>query len=78
MDAERIPAPQAPQEAATDAYRTYEVRRGAANGLAASETDQIAAEVPIALEYNGISHATVLASPSDIEDFAYGFSLPKV
>ena len=46
-------------------------RQGAA---ARREPDELAQEVPIALEYNGISHATVLATPCDLEDFAYGFS----
>jgi len=41
------------------------------------EADCVAQETPIALEYNGISHATVLASPCDIEDLALGFSLTE-
>jgi len=41
------------------------------------DTDYVAQETPIALEYNGISHATVLATPADIEDLALGFSLTE-
>ena len=44
------------------------------NGQAQQIEDVLAQEVPVALVYNGISHVVMLASPADLEDFAYGFS----
>ncbi len=47
------------------------------DGQVRAVQDRVADEVPVALQYNGISHAVMLASPLDLEDFAFGFSLSE-
>jgi len=41
------------------------------------EQDCVAEEVPIVLVYNGISHVVMLATPTNLEDFALGFSMTE-
>lgn len=37
----------------------------------------LAQEVPVALEFNGIGYATLMATPADLEDLARGFALSE-
>lgn len=56
--------------------RTVNVR-GLRGGHVFEAADYVAEEMPVALEYNGIAHAVMLATPLYLEDFALGFSLTE-
>ncbi|RTZ40687.1 formate dehydrogenase accessory sulfurtransferase FdhD [Candidimonas sp. SYP-B2681] len=58
-------------------HSSYRVTRAGRHAPCYAEPDEIAQEIAVALEYNGISHATLLATPTDLEDLALGFSFTE-
>ncbi|MDB5731941.1 MAG: formate dehydrogenase family accessory protein FdhD, partial [Variovorax sp.] len=57
------------------AVRVYGERTVPPGGVLRDDT--LAAEVPVALVFNGVSHAVMLATPQDLDDFALGFALSE-
>ena len=47
------------------------------SGAVESASDEVADERPIALKYLGVPHVVMLATPSDLEDLAVGFTLSE-
>lgn len=57
-------------------YQSLSVTR-CQNGQRVETDDFVAEEVPVVLMYNGVSHVVMLATPTNLEDFALGFSITE-
>lgn len=58
-------------------YSEIQQKRTALSCELTEKQDMLAAEVPVALIYNDISHTVMMCSPRDLTDFALGFSLAE-
>ncbi|MCB1667195.1 MAG: formate dehydrogenase accessory sulfurtransferase FdhD [Pseudomonadales bacterium] len=47
------------------------------NGVIEKLQDYVAEETPVALEYNGVASAVMMATPTNLRDFAFGYSLTE-
>jgi FdhD protein len=73
--------PRADEAAALGAADVMALRAAEVTALRAGAVerrgDWLAEEMPVALVFNGISHAVMMASPTSLDDFALGFGLTE-
>lgn len=76
-DSSKCPLPGSSEQAPSHAAAVPVTETHYRDGRFEERPAALAGEVPIALEYNGVSHAVMLATPEDLEDFALGFSIAE-
>lgn len=52
----------------------HDFERIGSDGSARTVRRAVADEAPVAIEYNGLGYAVLMATPADLEDLVYGFS----
>ena len=67
-----------PDHSRTAGIAVKRFRRHIADGAGVDEIQRaVAIEQPLAIEFNGIGYAVMMATPRDIEDFVVGFALSE-
>lgn len=60
-----------------DGYQPVDLQVLRPDGTNSSRSRPLAIEAPVAVEYNGIAYAVMMATPVDLHDFGVGFSLSE-
>ncbi|MCR5868810.1 formate dehydrogenase accessory sulfurtransferase FdhD [Aquincola sp. J276] len=64
-------------DACLPAFEALHVTRCRADGTGTDADDVVVSEVPVAITFNGLSHAVMMATPTDLEAMALGFALSE-